>query len=83
VKKNPFRRPVPETQDTVYESPDLSDDQLDLIAGGVSYFARHEDHVDGIAGGVFARNDGNADDVIKPELPILAQRPSDNLDLWF
>jgi hypothetical protein len=75
---------VPETQDTVYEAPDLSDEQLDRLAGGVSYFARHDDYVDDIAGAVFARrHDDHVDEVIKPKLPVLAQRPSDNLDLWF
>lgn len=49
-------------------SSDLSDVQLDRISGGVSYFHRHQ----GPAYGGF-----------RPELPILAARPSDDPDLWF
>lgn len=66
--RNPFRRTARRTVNARYESRDLRDDQLDRFSGGIPHFSYPESRVNAM---------------IRPELPILTARPSDNTDLWF
>ena len=65
--RNPFRSAASRNTLT-YESSDLQDDQLDRFSGGIPRY-----------------NDPDREEYlpVRPELPLLATRPSDDPDLWF
>lgn len=65
---NPFRRTTRGTSRPSNDVLDLRDDQLDRFSGGLPHLAYPESRVSAL---------------IRPELPILAVRPSDNPGLWF
>ena len=68
MKMSFHRNTVGRSQHSSVESIDLLDTQLDHLSGGIPHSSYPESRLD---------------TMIRPELPVLTARPSDNPDLWF